>query len=163
MASFEIYRWLSTMSAIRKAYEVTSLPEVMNFVHGLRLYLPNISSNWESRSRSYRSKLTISSCSMRERMDVLCKELVCTENFGNLDQLIGIIVTMEESSHQLWLVETVLSSLRFLAEDLPVSWCPAKKGRKSLPCWQTYTPDSTCPDCNRIPGSPPVIPVLWNT
>jgi hypothetical protein len=55
-------------------------------------------------------------------VDILCKQLICSEYFGDLDQLICVIVTMEESSGQLMAQVGEPSSLRFFTEDLLVSF-----------------------------------------
>lgn len=76
----------------------------------------------------------------------VAEQLICTQDFGNLHQLVVIIVSVEE-----WL----------LAEDLYRTfsvWKEIKLCDIFAPLKQTCTPGSTYPSCNRIPGSQQEVP-----
>ena len=71
-------------------------------------------------------------------------QIIRSQNFGNFDQLIIIIMSMEE---------------RFFAENLvkvEYGFVQVAVIKIHAPSTQTYNQDSTCLNCNRIAGSRPV-------
>ncbi len=86
--------------------------------------LPNMSSYAASNSISYLSKYAI--------------QLIGAEDFGYLDELIIVIVTVEEG---------------FLAENLQPGMRRDLDLRNGEPWRQTCNQDSTCPNYNRILGN----------
>lgn len=103
------------------------------------------------------------------------KQLVSAQNAGNLDKLVVVVVSVEErllaedlsyefntmnSRINLRLIANVSSSATHPTECVPHN---QKKKKKSIPCWQTWRPSSTCRGSSRIPGNQQATRGPWSS